>query len=324
MSAPRPGGRRILVTAATSSLGRGFCQDLYQDLEHVDHVFAVAEQEDLPYYFRDLHRDRFTYWSANLLKERHLKDLFLAERFRAQGIDQIVHFGFLRTTKLLRVPPGEAVEGTRRLLEFAQAAGIEHLVYLSGCLVYRLRPWTSAVLDEQAELDFDPESDAWIRARVDADLLCRTFLDQDRPRVTVVRPGPIIGRNVSSHLDDLLDGYVVTTLAGFDPMIRPIHSSDVLKAIHRCVDARPRGVFNVAGPDVAPLSVFARLTGRPTVALPGPALRPVNGLQRLLGLTTCDLSTLPNWLRYPCVLDTSKIEEKLDFRATHHIKFGES
>lgn len=316
-------GLKVLVTAATSALGRTFCQELYHDLGRVDHVFAVAEDEALPYYFRDFHRERFTYWSANLLRERALKDLFLAERFRQRGIDQVVHFGFLRAIKAHGLAPAEATDGTRRLLEFAQAAGVKHVTYLSGCLVYRLRPWTSAMIDESAELDFDPGSDPWLKSRVDTDMVCRTFMDQRTPKVTVLRPGPIIGRNLTSHLSDLLDSYMITRVAGFDPMTRPIHSSDVLKAIHRCVDLRASAVLNLAGPDIAPISTFAGLTGRPDIALPGPLLRPLNRLQRMLGLSDCDLSTLPRWLLYPCVLDTTKAEELLGLRATHHIKFGE-
>jgi FlaA1/EpsC-like NDP-sugar epimerase len=45
-------GLRVLVTAATGALGRTFCQELYHDQLRVDHVFAVGEKEELPYYFR--------------------------------------------------------------------------------------------------------------------------------------------------------------------------------------------------------------------------------------------------------------------------------
>lgn len=314
-------GLRVLVTASSSALGRTFCEQLYSDQLNVAHVFAVADEEALPYYFRDFHPDRFTYWSANLLKERHVKDLFLADRFRRRQIDQIVHFGFLRSIKAQGASPSEAADATKRLLEYAEQAGVDHVTYLSGALVYRLRPWTSAVLDEDAELDYDPASDPWIRARVDSDMVCRTFMDRSAPKIACLRPGPMIGRNVTSHLGDLLDSYLVTTLAGFDPMMRPIHSFDVLRAFRACLDARAHGVFNIAGPDIAPLSEFVRLNRRPHVALPGPVLRRFNRLQRALGLTSVDLSTLPRWLQFPCVLDASKIEEKLGFKATHHIKF---
>ena len=316
-------GLRVLVTGATTALGRALCQELYQDVQRVDHVFAVASDETLPYYFRDFHHDRFTYWSANLLKERHLKGLFLAERFRKRAITQVVHCGFLRMVKAQGLPPSEAVQATRRLLRFCSEAKVEHLVFLSGCLVYRLRPWTSAVIDEEGELDFDPDSDPWVKARVDADTICQTYMDKELPKITVLRPGPILGRNVSSHLGDLLESYLVLRQAGYDPMVRPIHSSDVRRAIHRALDARAHGVFNVAGPDVAPLSEFCRLNGRPSLPLPPPALRWVNRVQRVLRMTSCDLSTTPRWLKYPCVLDTTRIERSIGFEAAHHIKFGE-
>jgi nucleoside-diphosphate-sugar epimerase len=100
----------------------------------------------------------------------------------------VVHFGFLRAIKSQGTSPSESTDATKRLLDMAEQAGVEHVVYVSGCLVYRLRPWTSAVIDEEAELDFDAGADPWLRARVDTDMVCRTFMDKPRPKVTILRP----------------------------------------------------------------------------------------------------------------------------------------
>jgi UDP-glucose 4-epimerase len=47
-----------------------------------------------------------------------------------------------------------------------------------------------------------------------------------------------------------------------------MHERDVVGAIVATLDARPRGVFNVAGPQPVPLSVVVRETGRRLVPLP--------------------------------------------------------
>ena len=153
-------------------------------------------------------------------------------------------------------------------------------------------------------------------------MLCRAKMDNGRMRIIVLRPSPIIGRNISSHLNNFLESYLVTTLAGFDPMMRPVHSSDVRKAIKLAILREVQGVYNVAGPDIAPLSEFCLLSGRPSVAVPSPVLRGLNRWQRRLGLTTCNLDAEPLWLKYSCILDTKKAEKKLGFEPEYHIKFG--
>ena len=141
-------------------------------------------------------------------------------------------------------------------------------------------------------------------------------------RIVVLRPAPIIGRNIPSHLNNFLESYLVTKIAGFDPMTRPVHSNDVLKAIRLAIAREVQGVFNIAGPDVAPLSEFCRLAGRPSVSAPFPIVRRLNRWQRALGLTECNLDAEPSWLKYSCILDTRKAEKKLGFEADITLSSG--
>ena len=313
---------RVLITGANTAIGRSLAHELYRDQGDVEYVFAVGTDEQ-PYYFRDYHADRFGYRVVNLNKPRQQKELFMSEPFKRARIDTVVHLGFLPTPNGASEAPEVAVEGTRQFLgQCLEKETIAKFIFISGSLVYKLRPWTSCCIEEDSELNFDPGVDAWTRARVDADMLCRAKMDNGRVRVIVLRPSPIIGRNISSHLNNFLESYLVTTIAGFDPMMRPIHSSDVRKAIKLAIRREVQGVYNVAGPDIAPLSEFCRLSGRPFVALPFRVVRRLNHMQRRLGLTLCNLDTEPSWLKFSCILDTKKIEKKLGFEAEHHIKFG--
>lgn len=330
MSADRPSGGiaavprqfRVLVTGANTSIGRSLVHELYRDPANIEYVFAVGTDEQ-PYYFRDYHRDRFGYRVVNLNKPRQSKELFMSEPFKRARIDTIVHLAFLPTPNGTSEPFDVAVEGTRQFLgQCLETPTIEKFIFNSGSLVYKLRPWTSCCIEEDSELNFDPGVDPWTRARVDADMLCRAKMDNGRMRIIVLRPSPIIGRNISSHLNNFLDSYVVTRIAGFDPMMRPVHSSDVRKALKLAILREAQGVFNVAGPDIAPLSEFCRLSGRPSISMPFRVLKRLNRLQRAVGLTTCNLDVEPTWLKYSCILDTRKIEKKLGFEPEYHIKFG--
>jgi UDP-glucose 4-epimerase len=313
---------RVLVTGANTAIGRSLAHELYRDQGEIEYVFAVGTDEQ-PYYFRDYHADRFGYRVVNLNKPRQQKELFMSEPFKRARIDTVVHLAFLPTVNGTSEPYDVAVEGTRQFLgQCLETPSIEKFIFNSGSLVYKLRPWTSCCIEEDSELNFDPGVDSWTRARVDADMLCRAKMDNGRLRIVVLRPSPIIGRNISSHLNNFLESYLVTTIAGFDPMMRPIHSSDVRKAIKLAIARDVQGVYNVAGPDIAPLSEFCRLAGRPFVALPFRLVRRLNHWQRMLGLTMCHLDAEPSWLKFSCILDTRKIEKKLGFEPEHHIKFG--
>jgi nucleoside-diphosphate-sugar epimerase len=313
---------RVLVTGANTAIGRQLVHELYRDQQGIELVWALGSEE-LPYYFRDFHRERFTYRVVNLAKPRQLRELFLSEPFKHAEVDTVVHLDFLPKPSYNGDPVDIVVEATRQFLNHCLATPhMKKFIFNSGSLVYKLRPWTSCCIEEDSELNFDPGADVWTRARVDADMLCRAKMDNGRLRIVVLRPSPIIGRNVSSHLNGFFESYLLTTLAGFDPMLRPVHSDDVRKAIKLAIHADVQGVFNVAGRDIAPLSEFCRLSGRPVVAAPFAVVRRLNRLQRTLGLTDCNLDNEPSWLKFSCILDTRKIERKMGFEPEMHIKFG--
>ena len=323
---PATTGRRhrVLLTGANSSIGRLLAHELDRDQAATDSVLALGTDEQ-PYYFRDYHEERFDYRVVNLAKTRQQRELFLSEAMKRAQIDTVVHLGFLAPSRSGQgeTPLEAAVEGTRQFLNHClETPSITKFVFLSGSLVYRLRPWTSACIEEDSELNFDPGVDPWTRARVDADMLHRAKMDNGRMRIIVLRPAPILGRHVSSHLNNFLESYVVTTLAGFDPMMRPIHVFDLRDAIRVSIRREVQGVFNVAGPDILPLSELCRLSGRPVVSAPYPVVRRLNRIQRAFGLSACNLDAEPAWLKHSCLLDTHKIEAKMGFRPEHHIKLG--
>ena len=81
---------------------------------------------------------------------------------------------------------------------------------------------------------------------------------------SATRSGP------SNHgtLAGFLRGKRVPMVLGFDPLFQFLHEDDVVRAIVLTLDKRPRGVFNVAGPQPLPLSRVVREAGRAPFPLP--------------------------------------------------------
>jgi len=323
LESPAP-ARRVLITGVTNPLARQLAEELLLDgaVEFVAGVDTVEE----PYYFRDLDRSRFLYKRANIYKSRELGNLFLSEDFRAARINTVVHASFAPPLTGLQVPIATPlstnVQGTKQLLERCiESPDIRRFIFLSSFLVYQVRPGSGTYLDETADLNFDADAERPIQDRVDADMLCRTWFESDKLDIAVLRPAPIIGRNIDGPLNLYLDAPFCPVPMGFDPIVNPIHARDVVRALQLLVHRDVKGVFNVAGKEMAPLSFFIRMAGATRVPIPASTVRPSARLLRFIRASRFDHTFGGCLLRYPCLLDTRKARELLGFEPNFHIKF---
>ena len=313
MTAAKNEARNVLITGVTSTIGRHLAMALYED-RTVGLILGVAKGER-PYYFHDFAPDRFLYRNCDILKGRELKNLFLSNAFKKARISTVVHLAF--NNRMLR---GEDVhklnvEGTKNFLDLcSHTPGISKFIFKSSDVVYKLRPHNPVYLDENADLNFDPGADQWIKDRVDADMICRSYMDSKTTNVVILRVTNVIGRNVAGQFNAYYDSKLVFKTLGFNPMLNLIHMRDVVKALALAIHKHVRGVFNVGGRDTAPLSTFAEINNAIIVSLPQSLLGPVNWFQRKLGLTDYYYSVDADRQKYACLLDISKAERELGFK----------
>jgi UDP-glucose 4-epimerase len=305
--------RNVLITGVTSTIGRHLAMALYND-KTVGLVLGIGKGER-PYYFHDFAPERFVYRDCDILKHRELKNLFLSNAFKKARINTVVHLAFHN-----RQVRGEDVhklnvEGTKNFLDMCnQTAGIAKFVFKSSDVVYKLRPHNPCFLDENADLNFDPGADQWIKDRVDADMICRSYMDSKTMAVVILRITNVIGRNVPGQFNAYFDSKVVFKTLGFNPMINLIHMRDVVQALTQAIHRPVRGVFNIAGRDTAPISTFAEINNAMIVSLPQSMLGPVNWIQRKLGMTDYYYSVDADRQKYACLLDIGKAKRELGFQ----------
>ena len=312
----------VLVTGATSQLGRQVTRQLYYD-KKVSTIIGVG-LEERPYYFDDYDPGRFIYKKVNILKSRQLHNLFLADYFREAEVDTVIHLAFAnRLSGYGKDSHSLNIEGTKGLLDMCEDEGtIRKFIFKSSHIVYAVKPENPVLLDESAELNFSPKADPWIRDRVDADMLCRAKMDSPHLQVIVLRPSNIIERDAGGGLNAYFDSRVCMTVMGYDPMLNLVHVKDVVRAIQLGVHKNVKGVFNIIGRETAPLSKFIELAGKQKLALPENLLPRVNRIGRRFGFTQYYVSVDRELLKNSLLLDDTRARKILGYVPANHVQFS--
>lgn len=222
------------------------------------------------------------------------------EVFRRTRPNAVVHMATVTSL----VMPGEEryqinLGGTRAVFEYVRAYGVEHCVFVGRHTFYGAGPDSPLfhVEDEPPlELNRFPE----LADLVAADLYAATALWRfPELATTVLRLCYSLGPSGHGTLANFLRGKRVPLVLGFDPLFQFLHEDDVVEAIVLTLAKRPRGVFNVSGPQPLPLSQVVREAGRTPVRVPEFVIA---GLLGRFGFPHLPTGALTH-LKYPVVVD---------------------
>jgi UDP-glucose 4-epimerase len=192
------------------------------------------------------------------VRKRAAEDVFRKVRPHA-----VAH---MATVTSLAVPGEERhrinLGGTRAVFEYSRAYGVEHCIFVGRHTFYGAGPDSPLFHTEDEppqNLDRFPE----LADLVAADLYAATALWRS-PEVTttVLRVCYALGPGGDGTLARFLRGKRVPLVLGFDPLFQFMHEDDVVSALAVTIGKRPRGVFNVAGPQAVPLASVVREAGR--------------------------------------------------------------
>jgi UDP-glucose 4-epimerase len=292
------GGReRLLITGIAGGQGRLIARRLGD-------VFDVVGVDRVPW---EGHPRHLRLHEIDLRK-RKFEDVFRTERPRA-----VVHLAFLRhfgADPELRHEVN--VLGTKHLLEYCAAYGVERLVVLSSAYVYGALPENPTYMTEDAALNISrtyPE----VRDLAEVDTLCSAFLWRyPHIRTSILRPVNTLGYYVHSAVGRYLNLDYVPTILGFDPMWQFIHEEDVAEAVALAVETGAHGIFNVTGPGAVPLKVAIRESGGRPVPIPESVARIVLGNLFRLGLYPFPPGAI-DFAKYSCTVDGSRFRAATGF-----------
>lgn len=297
--APPRGEGTVLVTGACGRLGKRVVRVLHRERR----VVAV-DRRPFPDKPKDVVHEQVD------IRRKKLKDLF-----RAEPIEAVVHLGVMHDPRASSTEHHSwNVAGFQKLLEYVAHYQVPKLVVLSSANVYGPQPDNAQFLTEDAPL-LGGARFSEIRDLIEVDMVAQGFFWRHAETETVIlRPVHILG-GVHNAASNFLRLPTIPTLMGFDPMVQVIHEADVVLAMHAALAPGKRGIYNVAGPEPAPLSHVVRILGRPSVPVPytlGKAL-----LKRLwaLRLTTFPAPELDH-IRYVCMVDDRRARAELGYAPT--------
>jgi nucleoside-diphosphate-sugar epimerase len=315
-------GLRVAVTGASGNVGTALLRRLTAAGSGVAEVRGLARRQPpdvAPYsgvrwYLADL---------GDAGDETVLREFL-------EGVDAVVHLAWAlqpgRHPEQLRQVN---VEGTRRVLRAAIAAGVGHVVHMSSIGAYSAGSRGRKV-GEDWPVTGIPTSQ-YSRDKAETEHVVRRLLG-NHPEVVaaVVRPTLVLQPEAASEIGRYFLGPLLfgaaralpASVARVLPLPLPdlavafVHSDDVADALVRILDRRAGGPFNLAAEPLMDAAALARALGSRRVPVPAFALRA--GLQ--VAFTAHLVPTEPGWLDMGTQLpgqDTTRARTLLDWTPRH-------
>ncbi len=234
--------------------------------------------------------------------------------FRKVRPETMVH---MATVTSLVVPGEERYQinlgGTRAVFDFAREYGVGHCIFVGRHTFYGASP-DSPLFHKEDEPPLALNQFPELADLVAADLYAAAALWRSPEfATTVLRLCYTLGPSSHGTLAGFLRGKHVPTVLGFDPLFQFLHEEDAVEAIVRTLAQRPRGVFNVAGPQPLPLSRVIEEAGRKSIPLPEFVL---SGMLGRFGLPRLPTGAITH-LKYPIVVDAQAFRQHTGFAHRH-------
>lgn len=249
------------------------------------------------------------------LRKKKAEDLFRRGNIRA-----VIHMGILHDPRMSAAEHHSFnVVGTSRILEFAAKYGVKKVVVLSSANVYGPSPDNSNFITEEAPL-MAASRFAGVRDLIELDMLANAFIwRHPETRTVILRPVHIVGPHIKNAPSNYLRLRRPLSLAGFDPLVQPIHVEDAARAMVEALRPEARGVYNVVGPGVIPLSSIFRELGQRPVPIPHPLARPLLSRMFRYRLAHFPAEELDH-IQYLCIVDGSRWAQEVGWQPRHGLR----
>jgi nucleoside-diphosphate-sugar epimerase len=313
-------GKTVAVTGGSGNVGTALLRRLNRSGAAEVRALSRRQPPDVAPY------DEVRWFAADLgeAASEHVLTEFL------DGADAVVHLAWAlqpgRHPEALR---RVNVEGTRRVVRAAVAAGVEHVVHMSSLGAYAPGASNTQVTEDWPTTGIP--SSQYSRDKAEAERAVRELLGR-HPEVvgTVVRPTLVLQPEAASEIGRYFLGPVLLglgrrlppPLAHLLPLPLPgltvafVHADDVADALERILDRRASGAFNLAAEPLLDGDGIAKTLGTVRVPVPGPVLRTALSAAFHARLVPTEPGWLDLGLQAPA-LDSTRARKLLDWAPVH-------
>jgi len=307
-----PEQRVVAVTGAYSFIGAELIKRLERDQRFYKILACDVRKPAFPLHKTQFHKIDLTNPTA---------DADLAELWRREGVDTVVHAAFLSAPTHAAAWAHELESiGTMHVLNAAAECNVHKLVQWSQTVVYGATPSNPNFLSEDHELGGEHSRSRFIKDKVEAERQLRRFSKENPSTVvTTLRTAATLGPTIRNFASRFFSRPVAPTLMGFDPLMQLVHERDVTDAFVLAVTTDYPGEFNIVGDGVLPYSTILALMGKVPLPLPHFIAYPLS--KALWAAQIFD--SPPNFLdllRYLCVADGDKAKRVMGFSPKYDLK----
>ena len=234
------------------------------------------------------------------------------------GIQAVIHLAYLlRPTRDRAVAYRTNVQATESLLNSCAAAGVTQIVYPSSTTVYGARPGFRQPFNEH-----DPPNPVtgfhYSEDKVAAEHLLAAYADaHPEVAVSVLRGCVIMAPGADNFIARALSRSLLPAPFGADPEMQFLRDDDYSAAVETALAAHARGTYNIAGRGTVRWRDMVAAAGSRLVPLPPTVLSCVMDITWRLRLQTESPACGLNFIRYPWVASTDKIERELGWTPQH-------
>jgi UDP-glucose 4-epimerase len=310
-ASPRPDGRVVAVTGASSFLGTEIIKRLEED-RHCERILALdVRAPALPLDKTELHRVDLTTPAI---------DGDLAALLAGERVDTVIHAAFLTYPTHATAWAHELEDiGTMHTLNACAQARPARFVLCSTTLIYGASARNPNFLTEDHELKGQAGS-RFIADKVSAEKQVMRFA-RERPdvRVIALRFAPLLGPTVVNFFTRFFSRPVAPVMMGYDPLMQFVHETDAIDALELALAADVAGPLNIVGDGVLPYTTVLALMGRLPLPMPHVVAYP---LSRALWATQIFDSppSFLDFLRFLCVADGSRARDLLGFEPRYDLR----
>lgn len=235
--------------------------------------------------------------------------------FSESKVDSAIHLAFvLMPSRDWDRVRSINIGGSANFLKACQEAGVKHAIYLSSYAAYGARPDNLVPFTETSPLRPN-EGFQYSLFKAETDRLFQDFASANRETlVTILRAPVVMGPTADNQITGALLGAVMIGVRGYDPPMQFVHEDDLVRLILTLLQARQPGIYNVAGAGTIRYGELARLAGKRLISLPGSLLHLAMGITWRLRLQGQSPPEGLDFIKYPVVLSTEKLEQETGFR----------
>ncbi|MCX7958496.1 MAG: NAD-dependent epimerase/dehydratase family protein [Deltaproteobacteria bacterium] len=293
----------ILISGICGNFGKELAQYL-----HREHKIIGLDRRE----FADRPKD-IIHFRIDIRRKK------IEEIFRKYYIKTVIHLNIIHNP---RVGPKEHYEfnltGTSNLMELSVKYKVPQFIFLSSADIYGPSPDNPLFIPEGHQL-YGSKNIPILRDLVETDLLVQSYFWKAPSMLTaILRPCHIAGINISNGIMQYIRSKIVPTIAGFNPMIQIMHIRDVFRAIEMIMKNRERGIFNISGQDQIPLLTLLKESGITHIPILPLFEKVTFSALFATGLTSLHPEQV-DFLKYPCMVDDSRIKERLSFSPSYKI-----